>query len=123
MTIEQIVKIKQAMKEETSTKVAMQVDSKKACELAWSRYAEVLRALWPKLSLPNKEIDGTSLKYGPCGARFGVRISHFLARHACEPRIVYYYNSGIVGAKAFEYDRKDQWEARLMNLLASHLED
>ena len=123
MTVNHIIQAKNERQANLSDSLAIQEDPEKFCSLQWLKYAEVLQELWSNLTLLNKKIEGTSFMYGPNGARFGIRVKRFIARHACEPKIVYYYNSGVVGSKDFEYLNRSDWESSFTKILASHLDD
>jgi hypothetical protein len=115
MTVNQIVKIKEAQQAELAAQSALKIAQQKLCEAEWAKYAEVLEELWPRLSLSPKKIDATSLKYGMHGARFGIRPS--------DGKVIYYCNAGVSGAGDVIYRDKVEFESRLMALLARHLDD
>lgn len=115
MTVNQILKIKEAQNAELAAQSALRIAQQKICEAEWVKYAEVLEELWPRLRLNPKKIDGTSLKYGMHGARFGIRPSG--------GKIIYYYNAGVTGAGDVVYQDKAEFESSLMTMLARHLED
>lgn len=115
MTVNQILKIKDAQRAELAAQSALKIAQQKLCEAEWAKYVEVLEELWPRLSLSPKKIDGTSLKYGMHSGRFGIRPS--------DGKIIYYYNAGVTGAGDVIYRDKAEFESSLMALLARHLKD
>jgi hypothetical protein len=115
MTINQILKIKEAQQAELAAQSALRIAQQKLVEAEWAKYAEVLDELWPRLKLNPKKIDCTSLKYGMHGSRFGIRPS--------EGKVIYYYNAGVTGAGDVIYRDKAEFESSLMACLARHLAD
>jgi hypothetical protein len=115
MTVNQILKIKEAQQAELAAQSALKIAHQKLCEAEWAKYAEVLEELWPRLKLNPKKIDATSLKYGMHGSRFGIRPS--------DGKIIYYYNAGVAGAGDVIYRDNAEFEAALMAWLARNLAD
>jgi hypothetical protein len=113
MTVNQILKIKDAQQAELAAQSALKIAHQKLCEAEWAECAEVLEELWPRLKLYPKKIDATSLKYGMHGSRFGIRTS--------DGKIIYYYNAGVTGAGDVIYRDKAEFESSLMACLARHL--